>query len=154
MPRTKTIQNRALIDGIIHRCEACYVAMVNTANEPYVLPFNFGYEENTIYLHSAQEGTKMDILREHPQVCIAFSTDHAMRHSHDEVACSYGMKYRSVLVHGKVDFITDFEEKKRVLNIFMKKYAGREFTFNAPAINEVCVYKVVIEKITARESGY
>lgn len=154
MPRTKTILIREIMDGIINRCETCYLAMVDEESHPYVLPFNFAYDGNTIYLHSAQEGTKMDIIRKNPNVCMAFSTDHALRHSHDEVACSYGMKYRSVLVHGKVEFIDAFEEKERILNLVMKKYTGREFTFNAPAVNEVCVYKVVVAKITGRESGY
>ncbi len=142
------------MDEIINRCDCCYVAMVDSDSLPYVLPFNFGYEGNTVYLHSAQEGMKMDILRKNPNVCIAFSTDHTLRHSHDEVACSYGMKYRSVLVHGSIEFIDDFEEKKRILNVVMKKYTSREFSFNAPAVNEVCVYKVDVKRISGRESGY
>lgn len=154
MPRTKAILNREFIDDIIHRCEVCYVGMVDPENKPYVLPFNFAYRDNIIFLHSAQEGKKMDILRNNGNVCIAFSTDHALRHSHDDVACSYGMKYRSALVHGKIEFIDDFEIKQEVLNLFMKKYTGREFTFNAPAIKEVAVYKVEVASITGRESGY
>jgi nitroimidazol reductase NimA-like FMN-containing flavoprotein (pyridoxamine 5'-phosphate oxidase superfamily) len=148
------ITDRKVIDDIINRCEACYVAMVDPEQKPYVLPFNFGYQDQIIYLHSAREGKKMDILHKNGQVCIAFSTDHVLRHSHDNVACSYGMKYRSVVANGHVEFIDDFDEKQRILNIVMKKYTGREFTFNAPAIHEVEVYRVVIESITGRESGY
>jgi nitroimidazol reductase NimA-like FMN-containing flavoprotein (pyridoxamine 5'-phosphate oxidase superfamily) len=155
MPRTKNITLRSEMDAVIHRCEVCYLGMTDDEGHPYVLPFNFAYEGNTVYLHSAQEGTKMNILRKHPAVCIAFSTDHAMRHTSDNVACSYGMKYRSVLVHGEVVFIPDFEEKQRVLSLVMKKYTGRDdFSYSAPSVNEVCVYKVDILKITGRESGY
>jgi len=128
--------------------------MVDDQSMPYVLPFNFGYENNTLYLHSAQQGKKIDILRQNDNVCIAFSIDHQMRHSHEEVACSYGMKFRSVLAYGKVAFVDDFDEKQRILNIVMKKYTGREFTFNAPSIHEVAVFKVGITEVTGKESGY
>ena len=154
MPRTKMIDNRKAIDDIIHRCDVCYVGLADAQGEPYVVPFNFAYEENVIYLHSAREGKKMDIMRAHPSLCIAMSTDHQMRHQHPDVACSYGMKYRSVILHGKVEFIDDFKRKEEVLNLFMKKYVGREFSFNAPSIHEVAVYQVKIETITGRESGY
>lgn len=154
MPRTNPIFDHDELERIIQRCEVCYVGMADSNAQPYVLPFNFAFADNVVYLHSAQEGTKMDILRAHPGVCIAFSTDHQLRHSHEEVACSYGMKYRSVLVHGSVEFIDDFEEKQRVLNLIMKKYVGREFTFGAPSVNEVCVYKVPVGRITGRQSGY
>lgn len=154
MPRTKTIADRKVIDQIIHRCDTCYVAMADKQGKPYVLPFNFGYEEGVLYLHSAREGKKMNILRENPQISVAFSTDHALRHSHDDVACSYGMKFRSVVLDGMIEFIDDFDRKKEVLNIIMKKYTGREFTFNAPSIHEVCVYCLRITGISGRESGY
>lgn len=144
----------ARAQAIIDKCDVCYMAMVDDNQLPYVLPFNFGYEDQTIYLHSAQEGKKMEILRKNPQVCIVFSTDHKLFHRHDTVACSYGMSYRSVLAHGRIEFIEEYAQKEKVLNIIMRKYAGREFSFNAPAVNNVAVYKVVIDKLEAKESNY
>lgn len=154
MPRTNPIHKREEIDEIINRCQVCHLGMADEKGMPYVLPFNFAYENNNIYLHSAQEGKKMNIMRNNANVCVAFSTDYMLRHSHEQVACSYGMKYRSVLAHGTVEWITGFEEKQRVLNLIMKKYVGREFTFNAPSVHEVAIYKVVVSEITGRQSGY
>lgn len=142
------------IRSIIDKCEACYVGMVDLEGKPYVLPFNFGFADGVIYLHSAGEGKKIDSLRQNPEVCVAFSTDHQLFHRHEPVACSYGMKYRSVLAHGKVVFIEDYEEKEKVLNIIMRKYTGQDFSFNAPAVNNVCVYKVEVTKFEGKESGY
>jgi nitroimidazol reductase NimA-like FMN-containing flavoprotein (pyridoxamine 5'-phosphate oxidase superfamily) len=139
---------------VIDKCDVCYLGMIDPDNKPYVLPFNFGYENETIYLHSAPMGKKIDILKTNPDVCVSFSTDHKLFHRHETVACSYGMRYRSVLAFGKVEFIEDFDEKVNVLNIIMKKYAGQEFSYNAPAVNNVSVYKVVIEKIETKISGY
>lgn len=143
-----------IIKKIIDKCEACYVGMIDQEGRPYVLPFNFGYEDGVVYLHSAGEGKKMTILRNNPHVCIAFSTDHLLFHRHDTVACSYGMKYRSVLVYGDVEFIEDHDEKIRILNVIMKKYSGKEFEYNAPAVRNVCVYKVVATLMEGKESGY
>ncbi|MFN3555472.1 MAG: pyridoxamine 5'-phosphate oxidase family protein [Bacteroidales bacterium] len=139
---------------IIEKCDVCYLAMVDQENKPYVLPFNFGFEEGTVYLHSGPVGKKIDILKNNPNVCVSFSTDHQLFNRHEQVACSYGMRYKSVLVKGEVVFIEDYEEKVRALNIIMRKYAGREFTYNAPAVNNVAVYKVVAGSFETKYSGY
>ncbi len=143
-----------IIQKIIDACEACYVGMIDQENKPYVLPFNFGFEEGIIYLHSAMTGKKIDILKNNPNVCISFSTDHQLFHRHEPVACSYGMKYRSVLAYGAISFIDDYDEKVRILNIIMRKYTGREFEYNPPAVNNVCIYKLAPSRIEGKESGY
>jgi uncharacterized protein len=142
------------IKEIIDKCEACYIGMVDQNGNPYVLPFNFGYEDGIIYLHSAAAGKKIDILRSNPKVCICFSTDHKLFHRHETMACSYGMRYRSVLAYGNIEFIEDYDQKVDVLNIIMRKYTGKDFSYNAPAINNVAIYKVNVHTIEGKESGY
>ena len=139
---------------IIDKCEACYVSMVDQHNMPYVVPLNFGLKDGVIYLHSSRTGKKLDILRNNKNVCIAFSTDHQLRFQHEDVACSYVMKYRSILVYGHIEFIEDIEDKIEAMNLVMKKYVGKEFSYNEPAIREVCVYKVIISEMTGKKLGY
>ena len=148
------ITDQTEIDEIINKCQVCYVSMVDENNLPYVLPFNFGYINGVIFLHSAQKGLKIDILRKNPSVCIAFSTDHQLRHQSESVACSYSMKYRSVLAFGKVEFIDDMDQKVEFMNQVMSHYTDKEFTYNAPSLREVCTYKVNVEKFTAKIYGY
>ena len=148
------ITDQTEIDAIINKCQVCYVSMVDENNLPYVLPFNFGYINGVIFLHSAQKGLKIDILRKNPSVCIAFSTDHQLRHQSESVACSYSMKYRSVLAFGKVEFIDDMDQKVEFMNQVMSHYTDKEFTYNAPSLREVCTYKVNVEKFTAKIYGY
>lgn len=153
--KSREITIQSAMDEIIAKCQYCNLAMVDQHNEPYVLPMNFGYADGVVYLHSAPEGKKVDILRNNKRVCLAFSTDHVLRHQNEDVACSYSMKYRSVLVYGKVEFIEDPTEKRRVLNILMKQYTGRDdFKYHDPAIHNVLVYKVVAEKMEGRAYGY
>jgi uncharacterized protein len=153
--KSREITTPSAMEEIIAKCGYCSMAMVDKNNEPYVLPMNFGYDEGVVYLHSAPGGKKVDILRNNKRVCLAFSADHLLRHQNEDVACSYSMKYRSVLVYGKVEFIDDPDEKRKALNILMKQYTGRgDFDYNDPAIMNVLVYKVVAEKMEGRAFGY
>jgi nitroimidazol reductase NimA-like FMN-containing flavoprotein (pyridoxamine 5'-phosphate oxidase superfamily) len=139
---------------VIDKCDTCYVGMVDPDNLPYVLPFNFGYAEQAIFLHSGPTGKKQDVLKNNPEVCISFSTDHELYQRHEQVACSSGMRYRSVLAFGKAIFIDNYDEKVRIMNIIMQKYAGKDFTYSAPSINNLAVYRVEIHKIETIISGY
>lgn len=153
--QSREITLQSAMEEIIAKCRYCTMAMIDQNNEPYVLPMNFGYADGVVYLHSAPEGKKVNILRKNNRVCLAFSTDHELRHQNEEVACSYSMKYRSVLIYGKVEFIDDPTEKRRVLNILMKQYTSRDdYKYNDPAIKNVLVYKVVAEKMEGRAFGY
>lgn len=153
--RKTTFNDPKRVYDIIRSCQVCYVGMVDNDNRPYVLPFNFGFEDGVIYLHSAGTGKKIDILKQRPEVSIAFSTDHELKFVNEGVACSYGMRFRSVLANGKVVFIEDPEEKKRILNIIMKHYTGNDdFSYNMPAVIDVCVYKVEVSEYSGKESGY
>ena len=152
--KTNWITSEPEMFKIIDRCEACYVSMVDQHNMPYIVPLNFGLKDGVIYLHSSKKGKKMDTLLQNNNVCIAFSTDHQLRFQNEEVPCSYGMRYRSVLVYGQIEFIEEAEQKIEAMNIVMRKYTGREFSYNAPAIREVSVYKVNISMMTGKELGY
>ncbi len=153
--KNREITLKSSMEDVIARCQYCTMAMIDQNNHPYVLPMNFGYADGVVYLHSAPEGKKVDILRNNNRVCLAFSTDHVLRHQNEDMACSFSMKYRSVLIYGKVEFIDDPTEKRRVLNILMKQYTGRDdFKYNDPAIINVLVYKVVAEKMEGRAYGY
>jgi nitroimidazol reductase NimA-like FMN-containing flavoprotein (pyridoxamine 5'-phosphate oxidase superfamily) len=142
------------MEEIIRKCQVCHIAMADANGMPYVLPFNFGYEKDMIYFHSARPGKKMEILLNNPRVCVEFSTDYLLRFQDEKVGCSYSMKYRSVLAYGKVEFIEDTEEKIRIMNIVMKNYASGVFTYNPPSIKEVCCWTVRIEKMEGKINGY
>ncbi len=152
--KARIIQNQKETDDIISRCLICHMAMVDLSGLPYVLPMNFGYQDGYIYLHSSRQGMKMDILQQKPDICLAFSTDYVIRYQNEEVACSWSMKYRSVNVYGRVEFIEDPDAKKEAMNIIMKHYDGKEFSYNMPAVREVCVYRISAENFTCRVYGY
>ena len=152
--KNRPITLKEEIERIMRSCDVCNLAMVDENNHPYVIPMNFGYDQDVIYLHSSRIGKKVGILENNPNVAVSFSTDHELRWQSEKVACSYSMKYRSVLAFGKVEFVEDREQKIDALNIIMKNYTDREYKYSEPSINEVLVFKVVVEKLEGRAYGY
>jgi len=152
--RARAITEKKELVDVIQRSQWCHLAMTNPEGKPYVLPMNFGFKDDVIYLHGAQRGKKIDILKKNPGVCINFTTDHVLRYQNEQVACSWSMKYRSVLCYGEAEFIVEPEEKIAAFHIVMAQYTQGEFIFNPPAIREVNVWKVKVLKITGRTYGY
>ena len=150
---TVTIEERHLIEEIISKNTICYVGMTDVDGLPYVIPMNFGYSNDVIYLHSAQEGNSINTLEKNPNVCITFCTESALTYQNEEVACSYRMRGSSVICRGRVVFEENFDEKVKALNIIMKHYSDRSFTFSTPAVNNVRIWKVEIESISTKVFG-
>jgi nitroimidazol reductase NimA-like FMN-containing flavoprotein (pyridoxamine 5'-phosphate oxidase superfamily) len=146
-----TLQNELL--EVINKCKVCHVGFVD-GDKPYVLAFNFGFDGKSVYLHCAKEGYKIDVLNKNNQVCIEFDTDHDLFARHEEVACSWRMRYRSVIVWGKAEFVSDYNEKVDGLKIFMKNYSDLNFEFSIPSVNNILIIKIPIDKMTGRKFEY
>lgn len=151
--RTISVDDLNRIEEIIKSCDICHIGISDPSGVPYVLPMNFGYKEGVIYLHSAQEGSSTSMLDLNPNICITFCTQTKLVWQNEEVACSYRMKCKSVICHGKVLFEEDFDEKVKALSIIMSQYSSREFTYSDPSVNNVKIWKVPIERYSAKEFG-
>ncbi len=148
------ITEKSEIEEIINNAVVCTMSLIDEG-KPYCVPMNYGYDDGIIYLHGAPFGRKIDALKKNPEVCLSFYTDEALNVRHENVACSYSMKFKSVLAHGSVVFVDDNDEKARILNIVMKNYSGRDdFTYNKPALDGVCIFYVKPEELTAFKRGY
>lgn len=150
--RTIFIENRDEINKIIGECKTCYLAMSENGF-PYVLPMNFALDGDSVILHSAQSGRMWETLKKSPNVCINWTLGEDLKWQDVRVGCSYRVQSKSVLVEGKVEFVDEFNEKNRCLKLLMAQYSDREFKFSKPAVENVGVIKVTIEKISAKEFG-
>ena len=144
----KQINDSKTIENVLEEAEFCRIALVD-GNEPYIVPMNFGYKDNSLYLHSATEGRKIDILEENNSIC--FQTDIKTAIVTSENPCNWGMKYLSVVGHGKAHLIDSLAEKRGALDIIMSKYSnGSSFEYSDEVFSKVAVIKVEIEEILAR----
>ncbi len=140
-------------ESIINKLKVCHVSFVD-GDKPYVLAFCFGYKDNIIYLHTAIAGKKLDILRKNKHVCVLFDTDHELFHRQEHIACTWRLKYRSVMAFGKAEFVDDYNEKIEGLKIFMQNYTEREFEYSKPSVDNVEIIKIKVDKMTGRSFEY
>lgn len=145
------ITDKTVLHEILSNSKICRLGMIDNGL-PYVLPFNFGYHENCIYIHSAPEGKKIDILRKNPLVC--FEIEQHVEIIEDEIACKCSTLYRSVVGYGTVEIVTGFEEKKRGLEIIMKQHEFKgKMEFEPKEVELVIVLKLQIESMTGKQSS-
>lgn len=145
----KRIKEFAQIEDIINQSAICRLAFSDN-DIPYIVPMCFGFHKRTLYFHSSPEGQKIDILKKNPHVCFEMDLDVEVMES--EVACQWGMKYRSIVGSGKVEMIADPEEKRFALEQIMARYSDRSFAFSQKAVGRTFVFKVKIKKISGKKS--
>ncbi len=150
--RTLLIEDRKEINEVIQSCKTCFLAM-SVNDQPYVLPMNFALEGDTVILHSAQSGRMWETLKQNPSVCINWTLGEELAWQDVQVGCSYRVKSKSVIVEGKAEIIEDYDEKYRLLGVLMGQYSEREFKFNRPAVVNVGIIKVSMDKISGKEFG-
>ena len=141
-------------EQIRHILDASKVLRLGLAvnNEPYVVPLNYGYilEEGklVLYLHSAQRGKKLDMLRANPNVF--FEMDCDLAPFDGKLPCQYGMVYSSIMGRGVAHIVEDVEEKKRAMTILMKTQTGKDFAFVDRLVSMVAVVRVDVAEYTAK----
>jgi nitroimidazol reductase NimA-like FMN-containing flavoprotein (pyridoxamine 5'-phosphate oxidase superfamily) len=112
---------------------------------------NYGYEKNTIYIHSASEGKKIDFLRTNNKVC--FEIEDTIEIVKKDLSCEWATKYRSLIGYGTVEIITDFEQKKRGLDIIMSQHGKAENNvYKENQIEKMVILKLTIENVSGKQS--
>jgi len=121
-------------------------------NEPYVVPLNYGYTMEdgrlTLYLHGANQGKKLDMIRTNPRVFFELDCDRVPFEG--QVPCQYGMVYSSVMGRGTAQIVEDVEEKKQAMSILMKTQTGKDFSFNDRLVSIVAVIRIDVSEYTAK----
>ncbi len=136
---------------ILDESKVAHIGLVD-GDEPYVVPMNYGYiMENgklTVYLHGANRGRKIDVIKANPKVF--FETECDLQPFEGDVACRYGIAYYSIMGKGIAEIVEDVEEKKLALSVLMKTQTGKDFTFEDKLTTIVSVIKINISEFTAK----
>ncbi|MBF0303142.1 MAG: pyridoxamine 5'-phosphate oxidase family protein [Desulfamplus sp.] len=149
--KEKEIKEQSEIEAVIRKSAVCRLGL-SDGDIPYIVPLCFGYKDNSIYLHSALKGKKIDILQKNQKVCFEFDADIEVKEA--ERACDWGMQFKSVIGFGKAVFIEDINDKITALNIIMKQYSDRTFEFTDNAARGVTVIRIDIQSMTGKISGF
>ena len=145
------ITDEAQIQEILDKAKVLHLGLA-VNNEPYVVPLNYGcVMENgklTLYLHSAVQGKKLDMIRANPNVFFEMDCDRMPFEG--KVACQYGMVYSSIMGRGTAHIVEDVEEKTKAMSILMKTQTGLDFTFNERLVSIVSVIRIDVTEFTAK----
>jgi nitroimidazol reductase NimA-like FMN-containing flavoprotein (pyridoxamine 5'-phosphate oxidase superfamily) len=127
-------------------------------SEPYAVPLGYVYDEavDTVYFHCAKEGKKVEFLRKNPRVWCVVTLDEGVQ----EGACVN--LYASAMFSGRVEWVTDAEEKKRVMNLFAEKLSRDSegvkqrlkalFGGSEAALTGVVFAKIKVEELSGKRS--
>ena len=153
----KEIDDDDTLIRILRSSEYVTVAMCR-GEEPYLVSLSHGYddEENCLYFHCAKEGKKLDFLRENPRVWGQALIDRG----YHEGQCSH--LYASVHFSGRVSFIEDADEKRRILRQMIRRLDENPepllerlvgLDSDADALERTVIGRVDIEHMTGKKSA-
>ena len=149
--KDREITDRDEIISIIRKCDTCRLA-IHDEPFPYIVPLNFGMEDKdgqlTLYFHSAQSGTKLDLLKKNNRVSFEMDCSHAIITYEERMSCTMG--YESVIGTGTVEFIEDEEEKNRALKILLSQYHAEDYAYDTEMVRVTAVYCLKVGTMTAK----
>ena len=153
MRRTdREVTDNRQIQSIIEQAKVVHIGMIDN-DRPYVVPMQYGFVfadgQLTLYVHCAEEGRKLDIIKRNPRVFIELETEAAII-SGGDIPCKYGSEYASVMGDGTAVFVEDVKEKILGLQLLMKTQTGRDFEITEQMTKQVTVLRIDVPCVTAK----
>ena len=122
--------------------------------KPYIVAMNYGLdqESDSLYLHCALKGRKMDILAQNNHVCfqveeVAELIDGGKR------ACKWSMRYKSLVGFGLARVLTDPDEKQKGLSVIMAHYTDKTLEFDDSPVEATAVIKIEITEMAGKKAN-
>ncbi|MDF1540225.1 MAG: pyridoxamine 5'-phosphate oxidase family protein [Candidatus Thorarchaeota archaeon] len=140
--KEKVIESTEELQRILLNTKYVTVSMCSE-NEPYLVTLSHGYDtkENCLYFHCAQEGKKIDILKENNLVWGQVIVDHG----YADGKCDH--LFETAQFRGHVTFLTDFEEKKHALTVMVNQLEPSPANVIEEQFKEKSIQKVNIGRI-------
>ena len=97
------------------------VSMSDADGKPYAVPLSLARtDEKTFYFHCATEGTKLDVLRRNPQVCL--SAVGKCKPTVGPKDGSFTLEFKSAIAFGQAVMVTDDAEKREALRAICQRF--------------------------------
>jgi nitroimidazol reductase NimA-like FMN-containing flavoprotein (pyridoxamine 5'-phosphate oxidase superfamily) len=140
--KEKAIKRRKEMVEILERAKYVTIAMCSNG-EPYLVTISHGYdtEKNCIYFHCAQEGKKIDILKENNTVWGQALEDHG----YVQGSCDH--LYATVHFKGSVTLVHDADEKEHALLVMINSLEPNPGKVAGEQINPKSLARVGIGRI-------
>jgi uncharacterized protein len=149
--KEREITDRTEIYAIIHSAKLMHLALVD-GDRPFLVPVFYGFDGESLYFHSAKEGTKIEILKRNNQVCFEISVDHDIIES--DVACDFEAKHRTVIGFGKAVFVEDESEKKKALDLIVAQFTTKKFEYPNANFHATAVIRIDFDSVKGKKHGF
>lgn len=117
--RKRASYDRELVNQIIDQSLVAYIGC-NFAGEPFVLPTSHWRDGDRLYWHAAAKGRMAEGMIDQ-QICVTFVLLDGLVYARS--AFHHSVNYRSAMLFGKPELVTDPLEKARQLEIFIERIA-------------------------------
>ena len=133
------------------------ISSIDESGFPQIIPMNFVFINDAVYIHSHIRGEKLDNIRRNQKV--GFEVDKSLEFlpsyfSDPTDASLADTLYISVVIKGNASIVSDKEEKTNALNGLMKKYqpeGGYEsIKPDMDVLKEVEVIKIIPESLRGK----
>ncbi len=132
---------------ILIKAEYGVLATIGKDGYPYAVPLSYAYENNSIYIHGANEGHKLENIAFSSKVSFCAVGDTKVLPS------KFSTDYTSVIIFGQASKL-EGNEKIHALECFIKKYSPDHMQSGMKYIEndqmKTTVLKIEIEKITGK----
>lgn len=139
------------IKAVIRRCNVCRLGLAKE-NEPYIVPVAFGFDGQSLYIHTGTTGLKIDYFQANSRVCCEFE-DQVRVIADSDKPCAWSMAYTSVICTGRIRELYSEDEKVSGLNQIMTHYSGQAWIMPRQKLDSVRVWAVDIESMQGKVSA-
>ncbi|MCB2207013.1 MAG: pyridoxamine 5'-phosphate oxidase family protein [Bacteroidetes bacterium] len=147
----KLITDTQIIEKILNESSICRIGF-SVDGEAHIVPVNFGYLNNKLFIHSATGGNKIDFIKKNNRVCFEMELDHEIMTG--KAACDWTTKYRSIIGYGNISIIDDISQKNAGLDIIMLKYGGpAKNAYSEKNLEKMVLLVIEIDNLTGKQSG-
>ena len=148
----KEITDKSQIEEVLAGAIVCRLGLCRD-NVPYVVPVNFGYKDNCLYIHTSTQGMKVDIVKVNPKVC--FQIDKDVELVRAPKPCDWSVRFCSVIGFGRATIVEDPAEKRRALDVIMDHYGGlSDEPYPEEVLDKVGIIRIEIESMTGKKSEH
>ncbi len=121
--------------------------------KPYVVPVNFCYVDDKIYIHTHRDGKKIQNIMKNPNVCFEVDEGEIIK---GEKPCDFSWNYISVIVNGKASIVEDESERLRGFKLISNKYSpGKGQLITETLLKDfkhVWILRIDVEELTGKKS--
>lgn len=144
------IKSKQKLTQFLNEQETGRICSIDKNGYPQIIPMNFVYANDVIYMHSHTKGEKLENIKRNSKV--GFEVDKSLgflpSYFTDPADASQAdTLYISVVIKGKGVIVTDRNEKTLALNALMKKYQPEDgyesIKPEMEVVDEVAIIKVV-----------